>query len=771
MLAAKIGHFRAKGFDPRSISGLAVWLDADDSASLYTTDAGPVTAVSAPTEISGCVLWLDGADASTVTASGGSVSEWRDKTAGARHFTASGAAQPTYTATLNGRNVLTFNGSTNTLAGNAAARDTIRNRAGYTFFAVSKVGSVAAGERLICGFGSLVVFRAGQNGSAPYAGGRRLEGDGLENITGAAGSLASGSSYITSAIVNHTLQSIAGNLNGSGFASDSTYMAAGNSADAALLASVGSQSSGYGFYNGDIAEVIIFDTALSTADRARVEAYLATKWGIANVHTPATATSAPVGYWGDKSGNGRHASQATAGNRPTRSGSLVNNLPAVSFLQSASQRMELGDLSAAFPSQGEVFVAYELEGNDLAYNLYGTRLNVQYYQYITEGFGFPGVFSSTRLNNVRHGSAISGRHVISQRVVGGQYGHRKDGAFVFSAPTTFDGGNNHYIGGYAGGDGLVFLNGRICEILVYSSALTDSQRVLIEGYLAAKWNVTLAPQVSNADAQSWINRVYANGGTVSTSTANAVNTFCNAIDSAGLRDRFFRLNLFCGTGLSSALVPLYRGQSLGGTQFGGTTDTNSNFVAGDYSETSGLKGNGSNKHLLTGLLPGDMGGPLHQAFSIQSDATVNDFVMGCDNAFDAGWTSCVIDLPSVGTAAGGATGLRARGALSSNQGAVGATILTSSSVVRYVATSPRTSGSGLSMYQNGTLSETRSPTYATHPAFQIAVFGGNRKGTVVARSRARLSSYSIGLDITAGQAAAYDAALVDFLAALGRATA
>jgi hypothetical protein len=304
-------------------------------------------------------------------------------------------------------------------------------------------------------------------------------------------------------------------------------------------------------------------------------------------------------------------------------------------------------------------------------------------------------------------------------------------------------------------------------------AMTEAQVATYNGI----WTTLLTalgrvePTVSNADAQSWIDRVYANGGTVSTSTASAVNTFCNAIDSAGIRNRFFRMNLFAGNSLASALVPLYRGQSLGGTQFGNATDTNSNFVAGDYSETSGLKGNGSNKHLLTGLLPGDMGGPLHQAFSIQSDATVNDFVMGCDNAFDAGWTSCVTDLPSVAMAAGGAAGLRARGALSSNQGAVGATILTSSSVVRYIATSPRTSGSGLSMYQNGTLSETRSPTYATHPVFQIAVFGGNRKGTVVARSRARLSSYSIGLDITAGQAAAYNAALVDFLAALGRATA
>lgn len=63
----------------------------------------------------------------------------------------------------------------------------------------------------------------------------------------------------------------------------------------------------------------------------------------------------------------------------------------------------------------------------------------------------------------------------------------------------------------------------------------------------------------NADAADWIRRVQANDGAVSTATANAVTDFCNAIDAAGIRDRFYRLNLFCGTGLNACLVPLYTG--------------------------------------------------------------------------------------------------------------------------------------------------------------------------------------------------------------------
>jgi hypothetical protein len=36
-----------------------------------------------------------------------------------------------------------------------------------------------------------------------------------------------------------------------------------------------------------------------------------------------------------------------------------------------------------------------------------------------------------------------------------------------------------------------------------------------------------------------------------------VSKFCSAIASAGIRDRFYRLNLFCGSNLNAALVPLY----------------------------------------------------------------------------------------------------------------------------------------------------------------------------------------------------------------------
>ena len=117
------------------------------------------------------------------------------------------------------------------------------------------------------------------------------------------------------------------------------------------------------------------------------------------------------------------------------------------------------------------------------------------------------------------------------------------------------------------------------------------------------------------EAAAWRTAVVANGGTTpSATTMNAVSKFCKDIDAAGIRSKFRRLNLFCGTSDASLVAvrtPLYRGESRTGTQYGSDLDTNVNFVEGDYTETGasgGLLGNGTSKDLNTGFnvssLPG-----------------------------------------------------------------------------------------------------------------------------------------------------------------------
>lgn len=71
----------------------------------------------APDDISGLALWLDASDTATITQSAGAVSQWNDKSGNANHATQGMAAnQPsTNTRTINGRNVIDFDGLNDTM--------------------------------------------------------------------------------------------------------------------------------------------------------------------------------------------------------------------------------------------------------------------------------------------------------------------------------------------------------------------------------------------------------------------------------------------------------------------------------------------------------------------------------------------------------------------------------------------------------------------------------------------------------------------------------
>jgi hypothetical protein len=65
-----------------------------------------------PASIAGLTLWLDASDTGTITASGGAVSQWRDKSGNGNHATQGTEARQftTGSATINGLNVLSGDG-------------------------------------------------------------------------------------------------------------------------------------------------------------------------------------------------------------------------------------------------------------------------------------------------------------------------------------------------------------------------------------------------------------------------------------------------------------------------------------------------------------------------------------------------------------------------------------------------------------------------------------------------------------------------------------
>jgi len=260
-----------------AVSGPALWTPAD-----ITT-----------------ALWLDAADASTITESSGAVSEWRDKSGGATNFTQGTAdARPaTGSATLNGKNVLKFDGGDTLLAGDAL--DNVWTGAAFHLFCVAKNDNVTSSNGAI--LTKTATGADNQRAFAYYIRTSKLQlathytldifnftvVDGSTSIsnsawtigTAAYTSTGSGSANTTSRVQmtvdgadqTEVVNSFAGNL--------------GTIQNGTAQLAVGSIAGTSGTTNGSplagaIGEIIVTASVLSTLNRQKIEGYLAHKWGL-----------------------------------------------------------------------------------------------------------------------------------------------------------------------------------------------------------------------------------------------------------------------------------------------------------------------------------------------------------------------------------------------------------------------------------------------------------------------------------------------------------
>jgi len=259
------------------------------------------------------------------------------------------------------------------------------------------------------------------------------------------------------------------------------------------------------------------------------------------------------------------------------------------------------------------------------------------------------------------------------------------------------------------------------------------------------------------EAADWAGRVRANSGSVSGSTLMAVSRLCRAIDAAGIRDRFFRMGIFAGDNLPAALVPLYRGPSRTGTQFGNATDANQNFVAGDYTLATGLTGNGSTKYLQTGVSSSAWitGGNVQSHLAVYKRTSVNSGVLLSARSTALGNTW---EFGAGGNILGGTGG--SFPVPGSHDSFIGATRLTSTSSVAF-----RRTVLSAEVTASGSVTGTSIP---------FAVFARNDQATDITAytanlfSNQTLAAYSIGSGLSAAQVALYDAAMQAFQTALGR---
>lgn len=209
-----------------------------------------------PKSIGGLEGWWDAADSSTVTISTG-VSEWRDKSGNDRHASQEIANnQPAHTSTLNGKKIITFDGSNDSLL--------------TTSFALSQPYTIFVVARRVGGGATSFYHRPGT-------------GAVLATFSGVfyifAGTGLNGPAQDTKWHIFHAEHSGASSV----FRVDGVQSASGDAGSEAISQGLRFGAVGAGtsqFLNGDIAELLLYDGIASTAQRNTLLSYLDKKWGV-----------------------------------------------------------------------------------------------------------------------------------------------------------------------------------------------------------------------------------------------------------------------------------------------------------------------------------------------------------------------------------------------------------------------------------------------------------------------------------------------------------
>ena len=241
-----------------------------------------------PKSISGLALWLDPTDSSTYTISTG-VSAWNDKSGGSRNFSqGTGNNQPTL-STINGKTAFSFNGtshflssSSTLLAGNGAVtffqvvQGTFPGTAGHLFNHSTAAGG--ADTNLICVewradqgtawvFGTLRTRVKSLRSNTTYNADQRFDAIDVSGI--GAVTIEATFNASSAANVSRWKGTAALTTSGTSDAGAETGMAIGcrNNATKSL------------FYTGLIGEVIAYARALTASERNAVQSHLSKKWG------------------------------------------------------------------------------------------------------------------------------------------------------------------------------------------------------------------------------------------------------------------------------------------------------------------------------------------------------------------------------------------------------------------------------------------------------------------------------------------------------------
>jgi len=240
---------------------------------ILRTNNPPWLAISAavpfvPTDVTGLKLWLDASDAGTITKDGSDfVSEWRDKTSESNDVAqATGSKQPLWVDNdQNNLAVIKFDGS-----------DDFLNRTTFTSGLISQANNTF----VVCKMPS---SSTGSSGYV-YDGATTRQIFNHNNISTNsdyiifAGSVLGGSTTVDT--TNFLLYSLLFNGASSALRKSRSALISGDAGTDGFNGITLGAATGGGsnFSNLEIAEILVYDSDLSDANRDLVEAYLEAKW-------------------------------------------------------------------------------------------------------------------------------------------------------------------------------------------------------------------------------------------------------------------------------------------------------------------------------------------------------------------------------------------------------------------------------------------------------------------------------------------------------------
>jgi hypothetical protein len=243
-------------FNPTSISGLQLWLDA--TTGLFDATSG----------------------GNSVTTDGGSVARWEDQSGNSRHITQSILlSQPILkTAIQNGKNIIRFDGTNDILRRTGAF---VHAQGAATIFVVVSANSGASDRLIVEGRATStnplympVISNLATDFSVLY----RLDNGTIPLNNVSFGTAFNGTGFkLVCALDSGT--NFAGFIN-KVTTNNQNYTRGTTTLDTFAVGGWATTTE-RDFFPSDVAEVIIYNTALGTTDRQSVENYLYSKWGIA----------------------------------------------------------------------------------------------------------------------------------------------------------------------------------------------------------------------------------------------------------------------------------------------------------------------------------------------------------------------------------------------------------------------------------------------------------------------------------------------------------